>query len=441
MSPYMEKIQNRVFMPSCILISTVLLFTAPGASQQGEQLITLNLTQVSLKNTLELLTNRLGKNLLLDPGVSDKTLDLSLKRIKPIDAFNAILEAHELAFKEMEGNVFFVAKADKIGKLTVVKSIPLKYGSAVDLEPILSNMVVSDFGQIMADKRTNTLIIKESPDIIYKMEKMIAELDKPTKQIYIQAEIVEISASDDSELGVQWLWNNTDKINSRVGTQFNLQKVENLVDAPTGPVDNFPFPVGSGLGIGILKTDVEAVLHALSTTNDINLLSRPRIMTLDNQEAIIEVGDQIPYKKLNQFGVVSFEFKDATVQLVVKPHIVDSDNIILQVSQKADFANGFTPDGTPIISTRKASTMVKVKNGQTIVIGGLMRDSMVKSESKVPVLGSIPILGLLFRNKKTTRVKTELIIFIRPIIVEEGMVEDVFEEEFNLKNNVEKKLK
>ena len=79
--------------------------------------------------------------------------------------------------------------------------------------------------------------------------------------------------------------------------------------------------------------------------------------------------------------------------------------------------------------------------GQTIVIGGLMRDSMVKSESKVPVLGSIPILGLLFRNKKTTRVKTELIIFIRPIIVEEGMVEDVFEEEFNLKNNVEKKLK
>lgn len=441
MSPYMEKIQNRVFMPSCILISTVLLFTAPGASQQGEQLITLNLTQVSLKNTLELLTNRLGKNLLLDPGVSDKTLDLSLKRIKPIDAFNAILEAHELAFKEMEGNVFFVAKADKIGKLTVVKSIPLKYGSAVDLEPILSNMVVSDFGQIMADKRTNTLIIKESPDIIYKMEKMIAELDKPTKQIYIQAEIVEISASDDSELGVQWLWNNTDKINSRVGTQFNLQKVENLVDAPTGPVDNFPFPVGSGLGIGILKTDVEAVLHALSTTNDINLLSRPRIMTLDNQEAIIEVGDQIPYKKLNQFGVVSFEFKDATVQLVVKPHIVDSDNIILQVSQKADFANGFTPDGTPIISTRKASTMVKVKNGQTIVIGGLMRDSMVKSESKVPVLGSIPILGLLFRNKKTTRVKTELIVFIRPIIVEEGMVEDVFEEEFNLKNNVEKKLK
>ncbi len=441
MSPYMEKIQNRFFMLPCILFSTMLMFSAPGASQEGEQLITLNLTQVSLKNTLELLTNRLGKNLLLDPGVSDKTLDMSLKKITPIDAFNAILEAHELAFKEMEGNVFFVAKADKIGKQTVVKSIPLRYGSAVGLEPILTNMVVSDFGQIMADKRTNTLIIKESPDVIQKMERMIAELDKPTKQIYIQAEIVEISASDDSELGVQWLWNNTDKIDSRVGTQFNLQKVENLEDAPAGPVDNFPFPVGSGLGVGILKTDVEAVLHALSTSNDINLLSRPRIMTLDNQEAVIEVGDQIPYKKLNEFGVVSFEFKDATVQLVVKPHIVDSDNIILQVSPKADFANGFTPDGTPIISTRKASTTVKVKNGQTIVIGGLMRDSLVKSESKVPVLGSIPILGLLFRNKKTTKVKTELIVFIKPIIVEDGMVEDIFEEEFNLKNNVEKKLK
>ena len=314
MSLYMEQIQNRAFMLPCILISTMLLFAPPGASQEGEQLITLNLTQVSLKNTLELLTNRLGKNLLLDPGVSDKTLDMSLKKITPLDAFNAILEAHELAFKEMEGNVFFVAKADKIGKQTVVRSIPLRYGSAVDLEPILTNMVVSDFGQIMADKRTNTLIIKESPDVIQKMERIIAELDKPTKQVYIQAEIVEISVSDDSELGVQWLWNNTDKIDSRVGTQFNLQKVENLEDATAGPVDNFPFPVGSGLGIGILKTDVEAVLHALSTSNDINLLSRPRIMTLDNQEAVIEVGDQIPYKKLNEFGVVSFEFKDATVQ-------------------------------------------------------------------------------------------------------------------------------
>jgi type II secretion system protein D len=303
-------------------------------------------------------------------------------------------------------------------------------------------MIISESGAVMSDTRTNTLVIKESLDIIHEMEKLIAELDRPTKQVYIQAEIVEVSSTNDKELGVEWLWSRSGAVDSRVGTNFDLQTAVSSQEgeATQQVTDGFPFPVGSGLGVGILNTNVEAVLKALQKTNNVNLLSRPRVMTMDNQESTIEVGDQIPFQKLNQFGVTSFEFKDATVQLLVKPHIVDSTYVMLQVSPKADFQNGFTPDGTPIISTRKASTNVKVRDGQTIVIGGLIRDSLIKSESKVPVLGSIPLLGLLFKSTKSTKIKTELIVFITPIIIEDSMTNTLFDNEFKLKHDLEKKL-
>jgi len=226
----------------------------------------------------------------------------------------------------------------------------------------------------------------------------------------------------------------------KIGTDFRLTPILVTSETSLGSETSTPllFPSGSGLGIGILKTNVEAVLHALAENNNVNLLSRPRIITMDNQEAVIEVGDQIPYKKLNQFGVTSFEFKDATVQLVVKPHIIDSEYILLEVASKADFQNGFTPDGTLIISTRKASTNVKVKDGQTIVIGGLIRDSLIKNQTKVPILGDIPFLGLLFKSTKTTKVKTELIVFITPVILKDEEQEVHFEDDFQLRYRIRK---
>jgi len=401
--------------------------------------ITLNFQDVSLKNTLQLLCDRLGKNLLVDSEIEDRTLNMNFKDIAPLDAFNAILQVNNLAYKEMQGNILFVAKAQKIGNRMVIKHIKCKYADSEDLVKILHNIVSADSGAIIADKRTNTLIVRSIPEIITRIESLIQELDKPTKQVYIQAEIVEVSSTNNEEFGVEWLWKNTNG-KAKIGTDFRLTPILVTSETSLGSETStpLPFPSGSGLGIGILKTNVEAVLHALAENNNVNLLSRPRIITMDNQEAVIEVGDQIPYKKLNQFGVTSFEFKDATVQLVVKPHIIDSEYILLEVAPKADFQNGFTPDGTPIISTRKASTNVKVKDGQTIVIGGLIRDSLIKNQTKVPILGDIPFLGLLFKSTKTTKVKTELIVFITPVILKDEEQEVHFEDDFQLRYRIRK---
>ncbi len=435
---------NRMFT---ILLTILLILagtTSSSFAQSQQEYITLNLERVSLRSALELLMTRLGKNLLIDAEVAPVTLNMSLDNITATDAFNALLESNGLSYREMEGNVYFVATVQKIGAQTVVKHIQCKYAFAKDLAEILKSMVGSESGAIMSDERTNTLVVKERPDVILRMEKLIEELDKPTKQIYIQAEIVEISASDNSEFGIEWLWKtaNFRSFDGQSGTNFDLRGATEAGEssATTPSVgDGFPFPSGDGLGVGLLNSDIEVVLHALAETNDLNLLSRPRIVTLDNQESVIEVGDQIPFRKLNEFGVTSFEFKDATVQLLVKPHIVDSKYILMKVSPKADFANGFTPDGTPIISTRRASTNVKIRDGQTIVIGGLIRDSLVNTESKVPILGDVPLLGYLFKNSKSTKVKTQLIVFITPIILEDDMP-GMFEKDFQLRNEAKNKF-
>ncbi|MCK4641731.1 MAG: type II and III secretion system protein, partial [Candidatus Marinimicrobia bacterium] len=209
-----------------------------------------------------------------------------------------------------------------------------------------------------------------------------------------------------------------------------------------GEGNPFPFalPIGQGLGIGIINVHIDAVLRSIQTDYNLNILSRPHLVTLDNQEASIEVGDQIPYKVLSQYGITSYEFKSATVKLLIKPHINNDRTITIEIKPNADFQNGQTPDGIPIIATRKASTKVKVGNGKTIIIGGLMRDSDVQTISKVPILGSIPILGALFRSKINKKEKTELVIFITPRIMSDKLAESELVPEKHLSDDAVKKL-
>lgn len=409
-----------------------------------QETIDLDLNNVSLRHALQLLCNQLNKNLLMDATVPQTTLQMDFKAITPLNAFAALLEANGLGFKELEGNVYFVAPAEKVGHQLAVRHLECRYADAKELVEILSSMITAETGAVLADERTNTLIIKESPSVILKIEKLVRTLDRPTQQVYIQAEIVEVSTTNDHQLGVEWLWKtaNFKTLQGRIGTDFELQPEEETATTSTqgegtAPTVSLPFPGGQGLGVGILNGDVDVVLHALDKKNRVNLLSRPRIVTMDNQESIIEVGDQIPFKRLNEFGVTSFEFKNATVQLLVKPHVIDNKYILLEVSPKADFQNGFTPDGIPIISTRKASTNVKVKDGQTIVIGGLIRDSEIQTESRIPILGSIPLIGTLFKNKISTKTKTELIVFIKPIILNEEDSSDLFELDFKMRKSLE----
>ncbi|MFH1214846.1 MAG: secretin N-terminal domain-containing protein, partial [Candidatus Neomarinimicrobiota bacterium] len=350
-----------------------------------------------------------------------------------------------LAYRKIDGiDIYFVGDIRKIQQHTVIKNYRCQYADAVDLQNALGRLATPGVGLVLADERTNTLIIRENPETLARIEDLLAALDKPTPQIYIQTAIVEISLTRENSTGFEWYWKNPKILSAgdRIATLFNLRQTTNQV----GYYDNSGntlgggLPIGQGLGIGIVSKSFDAVLSALQTDKEVNILSRPYLITLDNKIASIEVGDQIPYKVLNQYGITSYEFKSATIKLLVKPHINNDQTITVDITPNADFQNGQTSDGTPIIARRTANTTIKIGNGETIVIGGLIRESNTKTISKVPLLGSIPLIGFLFRNKIDQKVKTELVVFINPTIVTDAVIDAQLQPEDQLSEKARQKL-
>ena len=264
--------------------------------------------------------------------------------------------------------------------------------------------------------RTNTVIIQDTPGQVTDLLKLISELDVHTDQVHIKSAIIEVGMTDDHERGVQWFTRqNTDDESARsvFGTDFGYRALF------TDPLSNPSLPsIAAGFGMGLIAADIDVVLGMLSKSNDLNLLSTPHLMVLDNKSAEIEVGDQIPYPKQNEFGIVSYEFKDATVKLSIRVHVNNDSTVTIRLEPQANFQQGLTPDGIPIISTRRAVTEVIVKNGQTVVLGGLMQESDVITTSRVPFLGSIPLIGELFKSAQKKKQKTELIVMLTPQIVD-----------------------
>lgn len=227
--------------------------------------------------------------------------------------------------------------------------------------------------------------------------------------MYIKGAIAEVSTTREQERGVQWFGKTKDE-KITAGTNFSA-----LNDLPI----KVEFPgITAGLGVGIVDYDIDVAIALLSRHTDLNVLSSPYLITLDNQEAVIEVGDQIPYPKLNEFGVTSYEFKDATIRLKLRPHINNDSTITVFLEPQANFQQGFTPDNIPIIAKRSARTQVVVQHGKTVVLGGLMRESDVVTDTRVPLLGSTPLVGELFKSKQITKQKTELVVMITPKIVD-----------------------
>ncbi len=443
---FKNKIISTLLITLLIFYIPILLLAQEDITSTRNSTISINLKDVSINNMLNVLSEKTGMKFVVDPAIKNRKITVKLNNILSNKAVSAIMESNGLGYKKLEGiDVYMVNDYNKImAQTAIIKRISCQFASAEKLQKIISQIVTKGFGVVLSDSRTNSLIIKENPGNMKKLETLISELDKPTPQVYIEAAIAEVSLNKDNETGLEWLWkdpniaSNTD----RIGTKFDLRpsasgggpiNMKGTLWAPT-------MPMGSGLGIGIVNIHIDAVLHTLQTDYDLNILSRPYLITLDNQEAEIEVGDQIPYKSLNQYGITSYEFKSASVKLVIKPHINNDSTMTIELRPNADFQNGQTPDGIPIIATRRAHTIVKVKNGKTIVIGGLMREQKVESISKVPILGSIPLLGFLFRKSAHSSVKTELVIFITPRIVTEKLTREMLQPEKKLSEKALKKL-
>ncbi|MEX3547896.1 MAG: type II secretion system secretin GspD [Burkholderia sp.] len=298
-------------------------------------------------------------------------------------------------------------------------------------------------GMIQADTSTNALIITASDPVYRNLRAVIDQLDERRAQVYIEGLIVELNSSASANLGIQWqVANNGLYAGSALGTGLpNLgNSITTLTQniAGSGPANT----VGqlSGLNIGWLKNmfgvpGLGALLQAFSGTTDANVLSTPNLVTLDNEEAKIVVGQNVPiatgsYSNLtsgtgNSNAFNTFDREDVGLTLHVKPQITDGGILKLQiytedssvVASATTGGNNTNQVGVPIFNKRSIQSTVLCDNGEIIVLGGLMQDNYQVSNNKVPLLGDIPWIGQLFRSEGKTRAKTNLMIFLRPVIL------------------------
>ncbi len=450
----------------------------------GERL-TLNFQDIETRAVLQLLADASGQNIVVSDSVSgnvtlrlqnvpwDQALDIVL-RTKGLDKRrqdNVIIVAPqaELAARE---------KAELAARKDVQELAPLRseylqvnYAKASDMAALVktqTNSLLSTRGSVAVDERTNTLLLQDTPDRLADVRRLVATLDIPVRQVLIEARIVIVSNDFERDLGARlgftnWQKNGQNGLVSTTGTgagtdsmtntfitgqnAINTALNQNAFNAATGappvvvpnsvfgipaaanrynvnlPVTN---PAGS-FALGILGNNflVDLELSAAQAETQANIIASPRVITANQKEATIEQGVEIPYQQSASSGATTIQFKKAELLLKVTPQITPDNRIILDLDIKDDavgtvvVASGGV--NVPSIDTREIATQVLVNDGQTVVLGGILSTTQREDDTKVPYLGDIPVLGHLFKNTTHKDDKDELMIFITPKIVREGV--------------------
>ena len=436
---------------------------------KGEKL-SLNFQDIETRAVLQLLADASGQNIVVSDSVGG-SVTLRLQSVPWDQALDIVLRTKGLD-KRQQGNVIIVApaeelaareKADLAAKKDIQELAPLRteylqvnYAKASDIAALLksgsANSVLTSRGSVAVDERTNTLLLTDTADTISQVRKLVGTLDIPVRQVLIESRIVIVNDDFQRDLGVRAGLtatgrNGNDGLFETSGTAAgtdlglssalgNLQNTGTVypVNVPTGaaaanrynvnlPVTN---PAGT-LAFMLLGSDyiVDLELSAAQAEGRGEIVSSPRVITANQKEATIEQGVEIPYQQSASSGATTIQFKKAVLSLKVKPLITPDNRIILDLAVTKDSVGKVivTSGGVnvPAIDTRAISTQVLVNDGQTVVLGGILETERRDSETKVPLIGDIPVLGHLFKTTSKVNNKAELLIFVTPKILREGV--------------------
>jgi len=435
----------------------------------GERL-TLNFQDIETRAVLQLLADASGQNIVVSDSVSG-SVTLRLQNVPWDQALDIVLRTKGLD-KRRQDNVIIVAPADELAarekadlaaKKDIQELAPLRseylqvnYAKAGDLAALIKSQggsLLSERGSVAVDERTNTLLLQDTADKLADVRRLVGTLDIPVRQVLIEARIVVVNDDFTRELGVRAGFTGIDVSNG--GTQLGMvsgsaaatdtglaSALDNLanggvvtpVEIPTGAGAanryNVNLPVANPAGrlaFMLLGADyvVDLELSAAQAEGRGEIISSPRVITANQREASIEQGVEIPYQESASSGATTVQFKKAVLSLKVTPQITPDNRIILDLNVKKDSVGavivGSGGVNVPSIDTREITTQVLVNDGQTVVLGGILETERRDTEKKVPWLGDVPGLGILFKTKSKTNNKDELLIFVTPKILREGV--------------------
>jgi len=439
-----------------------------------EGYVSFDIQEADIRVVLRMFARRFNINIVPSPAVQG-TVSIQLTNVHWERALKTMLDMHGLITQRDE-DIIRVLTPDEVEEEPLeTRVFSLGYTNAAESQELIANLLTTR-GRVDVDAAGNRLIITDIPTRFQTIEEVIEELDKQTLQVLIEAKVIEKEASQGSHIGIKWDFMEsykvgiedvsrsytksqllvTDTVDKRSFSQTFTSKPgdigrEKYLDEGTAAFESSKVVKQIGEdGSAPLKTyrhiiktatlspaDFELTLSALLDNSDIEILSKPRIITVDNREAMIKVVEQIPIPsyqyntETGRFEINSFEFKDIGIILNVTPHINKDDYITLdivpEVSKTDSFVRFDSGGGSvaeiPIIDIRTTETRVIIQSGETLVIGGLITSDASEVISKVPLLGDIPVINILFKHKATEITTKDLILFITPTIVAENIDE------------------
>jgi len=434
----------------------------------GERL-TLNFQDIETRAVLQLLADASGQNIVVSDSVKGN-VTLRLQNVPWDQALDIVLRTKGLD-KRRQDNVIIVApqeelaareKADLAARKDIQELSPLRsdylqvnYAKAADMAALIKTQgggtLLSSRGNVAVDERTNTLLLQDTPDRLADIRRLVASLDIPVRQVLIEARVVIVNDDFNRQLGARlgyttaqangngiWTTSGTAaSTDTAIGSALaNTAATGNPfpVQVPTGATApqryNVNLPVSSPAGsfaLGILGSNyiVDLELSAAQAETNAQIISSPRVITANQKEATIEQGTEIPYQQSASSGATTISFKKAVLSLKVTPQITPDNRIILDIDVKNDSIGTITVASggvnVPSIDTKEIVTQVLLNDGQTVVLGGVLQTTHREDTTKVPWLGDIPVVGNLFKTTSKTNNKDELLIFVTPKIVREGV--------------------
>lgn len=429
---------------------------------KGERL-TLNFQDIETRAVLQLLADTSGQNMVISDTVQGN-VTLRLQNVPWDQALDIVMQTKGLDMRQ-DGNVIMIGPAAEIAarekelasaKKDLTSVAPLRseflqvnYAKASDLAELIKgkgNSLMSERGSVTVDSRTNTLLLQDTSENLADIRRLVSTLDIPIRQVLIEARIVIVNDDFSRDLGARFGVNKAFAYSDGIGVAGGSPYVtadQGVTIGPGGNAGTFNsavlgdatnrymvnLPVSNAAGkIALTLLDssyiVDLELDAAQAEGRGEVVSSPKVITANQKEATIEQGTEIPYLQSSSSGAANIAFKKAVLSLKVTPQITPDDRVILDLTVTKDSVGQLVQTGvngsTPSIDTRTITTQVLVNDGQTVVLGGILETEKRDTETKVPLLGDIPVLGHLFKTTSKSSNKDELLVFVTPKILREG---------------------
>jgi type II secretory pathway component GspD/PulD (secretin) len=390
----------------CVVTGTPV---ANGQAVENDPLISLAMRDTDLAEVMEMLSRAERVNILLSEDV-EADVSFSLYDVPLSEAIRSIANAAGYAVERRNG-MYFIVSREEAGAyaesdLTEIQTFQIQYADPAQLQSMLSPYL-SEYGQLTTLVGNKMLMVEDTPEFLRRIEKLVREVDHQPRQILIEAKILEVTLNEEDSYGINW--SSFFESNGGDGS-FGTRGLEGVGASGT-----------EGLFFEVANVDLSVMLSALEQDGRIRTLSTPKLLALEYQEASVIVGDRRGFKvttTINQVTTESIEFLESGVILRVTPHVDHDGRVMMDIHPEVS-TGVVDVNGIPSQTTTEVTTRLLVGSGQTVFIGGLIKQTLNETRSGIPVLGRMPGIGKLFSSRELTSVNTETVVVITPRIVGE----------------------